>query len=592
MPAHLILMNPSRPGSAHRARLGDAVKRALAAARNNPANARPGLSAASVAQLRKWGEAKGYAAQRKNPLSARQIADDAKKARFIAQHGIAAFRAKYLSEAEKANKRAKATRAAQRAMGGSNAQIEEALRAKRIAAKQRTEKRNAAATGMSLSEYRAWARAQTRKNPHSATTARQIQKLHDAGVPASVINRMIGQFSGSHKAAGLPRTNPQEKHMAHRRRSNPTKKGNPTKAESLAAVLKALNLPPAQLAAIMGALAPGRRAPKVWAPGEKAAAAKAARARAIAKAGGAEGWKRLQAESRATKYGVADQTWAAFRRGEISIRDVSRLSKLGTKLQRRRIKSSARKVMRPATRASAYAHGARHIFAQQFTRKEYPKGPAKNLAKSYLSAKKFMILGRSDPLAMKIAKTLGLSGLPNGELQLSLPIVALTMGGVIAVGLGVSKILPMVVSKVGPGAKKWVLPGLALGVGIGGSLLMKKYPGIAKFSGAVLAGGAAIAALAIVNMKDASGASFASKNAPALALGDYHMGLTVGDYHMGDVAQLNVGDYHMGAIAYDNARRQLAPPGQPMPRHDTRRDGVDSYIDQFNGTLAGDMFDA
>lgn len=402
-------------------------------------------------------------------------------------------------------------------------------------------------------------------------------------------------------AKSKKRKNPSRKRKSARR--NPTAKGNLTQFERVVATLGRSGVPYSEALRIAERLHPART---VKAKGPKLSKEeRSARQRARMAA--------LTPEQRAARKakGVSTRAEAqslvkAFRSGaEMSAKQLKRAQRLsGTVGTRMRGKYGAGGAVRGGKKwkgnvspKNAYLFGPRHDAAFGFI-KQFGKGPGAKTARAYLSAKRLIRGG--DPAALQVAKALGLTALPNAggwmnSVKLGLPIMAAAAGGVLAIAWGASMLLPKIQDKVtNPTAKKWLAPGIALVAGLGGAWLLQKNKSTAKWSGALLAGGGAVAALAyLVSSTDAAGVSLASKvGKGVLTLGDYHMGMTVGDYHMGDVAQLNVGDYHMGDIVHDNRRRELAPAGQPMPRHDTRRDNVDSYIDQFNGTLAGDMFDS
>lgn len=414
------------------------------------------------------------------------------------------------------------------------------------------------------------------------------------------------------QAAGSPRTINKEKHMARKkksaRRSNPSRKHvsrrrNPdapktrkprvTKAARLGKLAQSGAFSAEQVALIMSTFGAGPK--KTRKPGVKRV--KLTEAQKIARR---ESRKAANKGFRATAKGAVLQAFKAMRAGQISPREYGALIGAGRKGQKRAASRYAKMMRKPATRTSAELYGPTHVRAFAWKNQTAKKSAGRKMANLYLTVKRKLKL-ETDPTARLIAKQLGLTSIPNAggikgvisDLKATLPMAAFAAGGIALVGWGVSKAIPWVESKVSPEYKKYLVPGMALVVGLGGAAVMKKYKGLAKYSGAVAVGGVAIATMAVLNSSawaGADGKTLASKIAPGvLSLGDYHMGLSVGDYHMG--GRLNVGDYHMGDIEEVNARRQLAPAGQPMPRHDTRRDGVDSSIDQFNGTLAGDIFD-
>lgn len=237
-------------------------------------------------------------------------------------------------------------------------------------------------------------------------------------------------------------------------------------------------------------------------------------------------------------------------------------------------------------------------FAREQANQFSTRSHAGKLARVYLRAKKLDrdAVFAKDQTAQQVADALGLTALPNpagGDLAGTAMIMGSTAAGIGAVWFATAKLSSSVKGMLPDAVKPYAAPLIALALGVGGSWAMKKSPALAKFSGAVLVGGVATAFTAFVQAKDAAGASIESKY--GLALGDYHMGemprLTVGEYHMGAPTQLNIGEYHMGQIDVISDRRMLAPAGEAMPRHDTRRDNVDQSITSFGGTLAGDIFD-
>lgn len=248
----------------------------------------------------------------------------------------------------------------------------------------------------------------------------------------------------------------------------------------------------------------------------------------------------------------------------------------------------------------------RHAFAASMIRSKRSKGTVA-MARAYMSAKSAM--GKyTDRNSQRVARALGLSALPNPSLKsvgqdfmTFIPMAALGIGSIWGLSWGLSKVKPSVRSwwpSVAPGyvdAGVALLGGFAAGQAVkwlGSSMGGKSGDAAQKWSALFTCGGIALAAVSLSKAVQVSGKSI-SDHVGLAGMGDYHMGMTVGDYHMGgQAAQLNVGDYHMGQIDVITDRRMLAPPGEPMPRHDTRRDNVDESIQTFTGSLAGDIFDS
>jgi hypothetical protein len=398
-----------------------------------------------------------------------------------------------------------------------------------------------------------------------------------------------------------------------------------------------------QMAALMAALAPSRapRAPRVSRSAEElrairlAAAAKgrekrmANRLAAIEAAGGETAYRAGQkargAQRAAERGAIPRQVIRGVLTGQLSSADVRRLVKTargsrGGKGAAKRLQSQYVAVMRGlrsgriGKRVASLAGGR---IEDGWRMSKVPKGQkagiSAKLARTYMAAKKLTLGLRPGTPAHTVAKQFGLTSLPNsggivktftGDFVSGLPMVALGAAGLAAVGWGLSKVVPMVAGKLPESVRKFAPPVLAYSIGIAGAALMKQSPKTAKYSGAVAGAGMAIAALGVLNAVKMGDKSLAATVAPGvLTLGEYHMG----EYHMGDydftptigdsegyrvgAPGMNVDDASLSGVEEVSMRRLQAPRGQPMPRHDTRRDSVDPEISQFSGTLAGDMFD-
>lgn len=587
MPAVLMLMNPSPPpyrlrgsaGSRSMIRLGSKVKAAIRKGRHqNPSVEEAAFRDALLAELAKQPGARKKAKRKPVSAEVRRAKEQASIAAIAAQHG-------YDPAAYAAFRRAH-------------------------------------------SNFGARVRAYAKKHGVPWYEALKALEAQRPSIEAVRLKNPSHHGKDSHMAKRRRKKNP----MMHRY-ANPTKKGNLT-SEEKRAELRAAGISEARIEALLGK---GRK-PAAGKPAGRTreqfqAERRAAREAAVAAAGGEKEYQKLlrasAGERRKERYASIDQAVAAFQRGELSRSEYASLIRAARAQRGQKPRRRIAKVMKiirsgKPTKSTVYLFGPRHeqafgLAGQKRVRRDrviksgknkgkvvqqlvYPTSAA--LARSYLSVKRQTAGLKRGTADYALAKNLGLLGLPNANWtpDTSIKGAALAFGyvfaGAAAVGVALRWVLPMVKSRLSPALQPYVVPVGALAVGLGGgALAMKmKSPAAKWIGGAMFIGGTAVAAfktMEAVKIGGQSMASFVDGGQGILSMGDYHMGMRVGDYHMGgEVAKLNVGDYHMGQIDVVTDRRMLAPPGEPMPRHDTRRDNVDESITAFTGSLAGDIFDA